>query len=526
MVRTSFFRDGSKTKSTDGNRVNLVLRFRSLLSRRAQQQKAHADNPQRLNRLTLPERRVHRGKVNDKRGKELGSGYDSPAQFSPPYMSVNTFEDSEESESHLKRASSDTCLCRSQIHSHAIYLSIPNPCTQSSDSAGSMTSPVSDQPDGQSSLISRDLPPTYKTRGLTQIDTEKSNSKINSKICRTTHVRRRSSLSTGNICCLYALRCLPSIEYLDNPTSPALARRRSLPVSSLKPFPHCDRDRAAGILRQSATPFALASLRHHPCYQDMTCNLRNWIKNTLSMGGSTESTLNEDADGNLPALTNIQDTSEWARHVRFADEATASSSATTLNSLSASSSARSLSSLVLTPNTRSPLGSLSSLDRGNTCTNKRTVPSNKVTSLHPLPRRLLKKFSQMGTSRTVTAVCKTASLTLSRQTSSPTRKIGKSEHVEKNKFMIQSIWQRRARRHRDRRTTPLVTVNLIQDYSEPPEVPKHVLNELEADVVSCCSYDSRIWCLGSFSQCWQNAIRSLFPFLLKISFYLKSLLTF
>ncbi|THD28487.1 hypothetical protein D915_000654 [Fasciola hepatica] len=483
VVRTSFLRDASKTKSTDGNRVNLVLRFRSLLSRRAQQQKLHAVTLQNPNKLLVPSKRAHGHKTREERRQGSDSGCHSPTPLNPAFISVDSFEDYVKNSFRLKRSNSDTCLSRPHIHSHAIFVTIPNTGIQSSGSAASGASPVSDQPDAsQGQHNSGGLPCVSEAAELTQSDTEESTSMVNSQNHRPSHVRRRSSLSTGNICCLYALRCLPSIEYLNNPSSPVLARRRSLPAPSLKPFPHYDGDRTNGILRQSHTPFALAAMRHHPCYQDMTCNLRNWIRETLDMEGSSESTLNEDADGTVSATANVHDSSEWNRRVRFADEATASSSATTLNSLSASSSARSLSSLILTPNMQSPVGSLSSLDRGNTCSNRRTSLSAKLASLHPLPRRLVKKFSQMSTSRSVATVGKNSAFAHSRQTDSPTKKLGKSENMEKNKFAVHGIWRRHNKRHRERKTTPLITVNLIKDYSEPPEVPEHVLKELEVDV--------------------------------------------
>ncbi|VDP78767.1 unnamed protein product [Echinostoma caproni] len=489
VVRTSFIREGSPAKSSEGNRVNLVLRFRSLLSRRSQPHHTHAGHHQRASKIAPLNRRSCRDKLRGKRPCGPGNQVPynpPPAPLTPTVISVDTCQDYE-SDASLKRANSDSCLSRPHIHSHAIYLRVPNSHIKSSDSPASVASHLSDSPiaiNGSSAHKSRTgsssrfVPPVGS-----QSDTEDSSFKTPEQNRRSAHVRRRSSLSTGNICCLYALRCLPSIEYLNTPASPATVRRRSLPASSIKPYPHYDRDRGTGIVQTADTPFALAAMRHHPCYQDVACNLRNWIKETLDMHSSKESILNDNTENTTAAvMSSIHSSTEWTRHVRFADEATASSSATTLNSLSASSSARSLSSLVLTPNTRSPFGSITSLERSSNSSDKQhslTGLSSKLSNLRPIPRRLLNKFSQLSTSRPTPTSNKNATLSLPRTPGAATGKLGKSDHGEKGKSLARSIWRRRSKRHRERKTTPLVTVNVIHNYSEPPEVPKHVLKELE-----------------------------------------------
>ncbi|CAL8086357.1 unnamed protein product [Calicophoron daubneyi] len=419
VIRTKFLREPSGSSNDElnsGKHVNLVLRLRSLLHRRTQSLTPH------------DARNVH-----FQADKKANRSNEATSQINVE----NAQPLSEARDIYMKRNSSDSCLRQANTHLHG-ELATAKHCVRNRDDSSVTSSPISDRvSDSDHSFRSPDV------------------------------TGRLQSLSTGNICCLYALNCLPSVEYIPaalDPSSPT-ARRRSYPASSLK----ATRNNNCGWEGTLRDPkFAFSSLRGHPCYQDVRHKLKDWIKQTMDEGSCTDGEKGDNWEKNDLVRTSFYtlSTSDLCRHVRFADEATDSSSMTTLQSISASSSTRSLSSASLTPFSTSPCSSLSHLGAISPSPTY-VVPCKTNPSVRRAHTHSKGFFRKLSLNRHPASESK------------PDEGKSKKDHSEKATSLARRIWHRkRGKKHRECKTTPMFTVNVIQDYSEPPEVPLHVLRQL------------------------------------------------
>ncbi|KAA3678690.1 uncharacterized protein DEA37_0013105 [Paragonimus westermani] len=408
--------------------VNLVLRFRSLLPRRTQ---PHTGD-----------HRLHRKQEN------ILAGFKENRKFRRASHAVCL---EERSLPPLKRARSDSCINRLDVHTHLKLVETVRPATQSSSSSSAVSTPSENVPE----MLAAATTPEVNADAL----------------------NRFQSLSTGNICCLFALHCLPSVEYLTtslNRLSP-LTAKTNRQVSSLKSTR--SREKLPPSTINVDKRFVLDRLKQHPCYQDVNRKLNEWVRKTL------EFSERKDAEGCSKPSPNrrmlgecYNGYSDWNRHVRFADETNFSSSATTLNSLSASSSVVSLSSMASNVVHYSPQDSMIKFPASSYTASPISLPNSNITGdreKSPLihhTRDFFRKLNRWGSQDTKANAISTKELSLGRL---------KTEHKNKSSLSKRLSRGTRRRRHRENKTVPLVTVNVIQDYSEPPEIPTHVLKNLQ-----------------------------------------------
>ncbi|KAF6779595.1 hypothetical protein AHF37_00852 [Paragonimus kellicotti] len=424
VVRTSL------RNKLDGKKcVNLVLRFRSLLPRRIQQH--------------TKDQRLHRKHQN------VLASFEENRKIRRASHAVCL---EQQSLPLLKRAKSDSCINHLNAYTHVKLAEAGLPDRHS----GSSSSAVS--------TLSENVP-----------EMSPATSEVNGDA-----LNRFQSLSTGNICCLFALHCLPSVEYLTtslNHLSP-LTAQPNLQVSSLKSAANRGKLPPSNINVEKR--FVLDRLKQHPCYQDVNRKLNEWVRTTL------EFSENEDAERcSKPSSSRkmlgecYNGYSDWNRHVRFADETNCSSSATTLNSLSASSSILSLSSMAPSVVHYSPQASMIKYPASSNTASPISLPNSNATgdrAKSPLihhTRDFLRKLNpnKWSSQDTKADVLSIKDVSLGRL---------KTDHKNKPSSLSKrlSLGSRR-RRHREKKTIPLVTVNVIQDYSEPPEIPTHVLKSLQ-----------------------------------------------
>ncbi|KER34204.1 hypothetical protein T265_00065 [Opisthorchis viverrini] len=442
VVQTSFMKDsptGQKTRSGERKRVNLVVRFRSLLSRRGSSRSTADTKHHRAHKILLNnlEGKASRVVNSERLTSTPRTVWPSPSQSLDAAV-FNPF----------KRSRSDSFLRRG--------------CHPQFDAAGE----PSDSTQPGTSYMDTALSPTAIPEQLPSTE------------CNDDLTKQMLSLSTGNICCLFALRCEPSVEYLTTSANQysSRPRRLSLPVSSLK-------STTTNPASLSKNQFALNLLKEHPCFQDVHSRLNDWVRNAL------DNTVESDK-GNLTKVYVNDEQDFLGRRVRFADEAAFSSSATTLNSLSASSSARSLCSLTCPQASHSPIGSLDQvtvLPTRNYETYLKPTPAPVARPKSPVSRfqkqfcRKLKRdnarFAEGGGS----------SFELS-SAESGLQMDKMQRYREKSPSVAQRLWHKKKSRHHETKGTPMVTVNVIKDSSEPPEVPSHVLRELHVEE------DEPRWC--------------------------------
>ncbi|OON22304.1 hypothetical protein X801_01794, partial [Opisthorchis viverrini] len=430
---------GQKTRSGERKRVNLVVRFRSLLSRRGSSRSTADTKHHRAHKILLNnlEGKASRVVNSERLTSTPRTVWPSPSQSLDAAV-FNPF----------KRSRSDSFLRRG--------------CHPQFDAAGE----PSDSTQPGTSYMDTALSPTAIPEQLPSTE------------CNDDLTKQMLSLSTGNICCLFALRCEPSVEYLTTSANQysSRPRRLSLPVSSLK-------STTTNPASLSKNQFALNLLKEHPCFQDVHSRLNDWVRNAL------DNTVESDK-GNLTKVYVNDEQDFLGRRVRFADEAAFSSSATTLNSLSASSSARSLCSLTCPQASHSPIGSLDQvtvLPTRNYETYLKPTPAPVARPKSPVSRfqkqfcRKLKRdnarFAEGGGS----------SFELS-SAESGLQMDKMQRYREKSPSVAQRLWHKKKSRHHETKGTPMVTVNVIKDSSEPPEVPSHVLRELHVEE------DEPRWC--------------------------------
>ncbi|VDQ04116.1 unnamed protein product, partial [Trichobilharzia regenti] len=280
------------------------------------------------------------------------------------------------------------------------------------------------------------------------------------------------SLSTGNICCLYSLRCVPSVECIASPMSSSCFQG---PHQQHKDDFTENKDSntvITSIMVNKGNPSKLISpfekLKYHPCYRDNDKNLGKWVQKMLAHSSDDSSDspdTSKDEEKNQDEAMHIGSSggsnfhqrrhSDTLKHVHFADESTCSSSVTTLNSLSRSSS---LSSMNFTNNLLSqPCCSVVSCrcHVGDKFLSG-TTSISKDSLFYNLKRK-------RGTKRNLTNYDNVF-----------------DENLSKHKDMLDD---RQLTRHNDRET-PLVTVNLFRNTSEPPEVPPYVFDHLNTGKVS------------------------------------------
>ncbi|KAF7233325.1 hypothetical protein EG68_10735 [Paragonimus skrjabini miyazakii] len=427
VVRTSL-RDKPGGKKC----VNLVLRFRSLLPRRIQ---PHTGD-QRLHRKH--ENVLASFKVNRK--VRRASHAVCSEQRSLPL---------------LKRAKSDSCINHLNVHTHVKLADACLPDTHSSSSSSAV------------STLSENVPEMSAAAATSEVNGDALN--------------RFQSLSTGNICCLFALHCLPSVEYLTtslNHLSP-LTAQPNLQVSSLKST--ANRGKLPPSAINVEKHFVLDRLKQHPCYQDVNRKLNEWVRKTLEFSERENAEgCSKPSSSRKMAGESYNGYSDWNRHVRFADETNCSSSATTLNSLSASSSILSLSSMASNVVHYSPQASMIKFPSSSHTASPISLPNTNAIggrAKSPLVHHTRDFFRKLNPNRwasqdTKADVLSIKDLSLGRL---------KTDHKNKSSLSKRLSFGSRRRRHRENKTIPMVTVNVIQDYSEPPEIPTHVLKSLQKD---------------------------------------------
>ncbi|CAH8841601.1 unnamed protein product [Trichobilharzia szidati] len=289
------------------------------------------------------------------------------------------------------------------------------------------------------------------------------------------------SLSTGNICCLYSLRCVPSVECIASPISsscfPGLHQQHKDDFTENKD----SNTIITSIMVNKRKPTKLISpfekLKYHPCYRDNDKNLGKWVQQMLAHSSEDSSEDNTDNTSNDEVMhigsstggnssnssSNFQPRrhSDTLKHVHFADESTCSSSMTTLNSLSRSSS---LSSLNFTNTLLSqpccPVVSCHCHHVGDKTIQDKCLSGTSISKEVLFNRNLKRK---RGTKRNLANYDNVF-----------------EENLSKHNDMLD---ERQLTKHNDRET-PLVTVNLFRDTSEPPEVPPYVFDHLNTGKVS------------------------------------------
>ncbi|CAH8615433.1 unnamed protein product [Dicrocoelium dendriticum] len=434
VVRTSLFREPQPMDQSGTKRknVNLVLRLRSLLP---------------------PRSRALGGKTHRRHSStpfESGQGDGPHRRCSMMELVSKQLNRTSATPSTLPLSRSDVCLTRT-------------PCHPEFNLMHSHFSPVNET-----------CPLRAGARDPERV-MRAPRSQIDNRDWSTSMPDRMYSLSTGNVCCLFTLRCLPSMECINATRTRAYspsARRQSMPTSSLKY--HTDEE---SELCPGSKVFALSLLKQHPCYKDVHCNLGDWVKKTLNRVDDTDTGQSTDQ-----GRTSRHGSS---RLVRFADETNLSSSTTTLNSLSASSSTRSLASIATNIPAKSVQESFPVTAPPFTC--------GTTVNMHPLCRKIPQRSGSLRESMknlklsdsvdedvaSLDSGSKSSSsnfITPHRNSHQPNKDLCKSASTETSHFKEQHpCWRKKSKRK-----TPLVTVNVIRDQSEPPEVPSHVLNALSA----------------------------------------------
>ncbi|CAH8501938.1 unnamed protein product [Schistosoma haematobium] len=329
---------------------------------------------------------------------------------------------------------------------------------------------------------------------------------INKLSCQLSNIKLQSSyikhsLTTGNICCLYTLNCVPSLECITQPISSTTSELMSLSSASSSSSTSASTSASSSSLSYRQQQFnqtdykysnlpstsimlntrnkwklisPFEKLKYHPFYKDTHCHLGKWIQQTLTSNEMDNKdqdnndnnnnnnsnyeneldneTMNKNHSNNnnnnnnnnqfidITNYLNYNRLSDTFKHVHFADESTYSS-LTTLNSLSRSSS---LGSCNYTNDSSSPKTSYSS----NQSPIDSIIMNDKYTIKHSLKRTI------------------------------PSPKMNSN----KNK-------------------TPLVTVNLFHDDGELSELPLRVVNRLETEKkweptfpnpIQCANFNQRL----------------------------------
>ncbi|CAH8508798.1 unnamed protein product [Heterobilharzia americana] len=323
------------------------------------------------------------------------------------------------------------------------------------------------------------------------------------------------SLSTGNICCLYALKCVPSIECVASQLSSPCQQQQEIFSENKRSSPTItsimmNRRNNARLI----SPFE--KLKYHPCYQDRERHLGKWIQEILTHTGDSDE--NDDGDDNSDenpdggnqnnskvtknkAVDNTN-TNNFSRnrmysslkHVRFADESACSSSVTTLNSLSRSSSFSSLNI------SNTSLSGVSCSHISNLCPDSDWAISDRLLSQSSISKEFL--FSNLRPKQLIKRTTNNRNNTYNDHGNNSENASDRRQHIKNN--------------HTE---TPLVTVNLFHNTSEPPEVPQHVLNQLESikkwkpqftNPINCTYFIQRLLeqkvCL---CHCWSNNFHSI-----------------
>ncbi|KAK4469062.1 hypothetical protein MN116_006652, partial [Schistosoma mekongi] len=330
----------------------------------------------------------------------------------------------------------------------------------------------------------------------------------------------KHSLSTGNICCLYRLKCVPSIECITHSLSTLYQQEQEQQQQqhqSLHKEHRCSSLPTTSIMMKSRNKSKLMSPYYHVSERHLGKWIQKMLKNDhIHENHSENNDNNQDDDDdddndndddneeeeeekeeeeergsdnienihntnhhhhhknknqllNITNYWNYKRLSHSLKHVHFADESRYSS-ATTLNSLSRSSS---LSSLNVTNNSSSPV----------TC----------CCSLCP---------------------CSIDANNLVNDKISEQKLISKENHLNNVKLDEQHLLKRNSstpKINSTNNTTPLVTVNLFHNESDPPEVPVNVLNRLQTEKkweptfinpILCINFNQRLLeqkvCLSQF----------------------------
>ncbi|CAI2725982.1 unnamed protein product [Schistosoma spindalis] len=292
----------------------------------------------------------------------------------------------------------------------------------------------------------------------------------------------KHSLTTGNICCLYTLNCVPSLECIAQPISSSSSSTTTTTTteslssstsasSSLSYRQHqfnqrdyrCSSLPSTSIMLNPRNKWKLISpfekLKYHPFYKDTQCHLGKWIQQTLTNNEidnkdqnnnnndnnisyenelDNENTIKNPSNNQFIDITNYLNynrLSDTFKHVHFADESI-HSSLTTLNSLSRSSS---LCSSNYTNGSSSPKTSYSS----NQSPIENIIINDKYTGKHTFSKEI--HFNHLDYQKKYSL-----------------KRTRSSHKMNSNK-------------------TPLVTVNLFHTDGELPELPLRVVNRLETE---------------------------------------------
>ncbi|CAH8495149.1 unnamed protein product [Heterobilharzia americana] len=291
-------------------------------------------------------------------------------------------------------------------------------------------------------------------------------------IVRTSFITNTTNLTS------YSTEEDPSDNSLQEDDTSGVRRHKLLPSLSLL-NPKLPKLNKVGKFRekQCKINFPFEKLKYHPCYQDRERHLGKWIQEILTHTGDSDE--NDDGDDNSDenpdggnqnnskvtknkAVDNTN-TNNFSRnrmysslkHVRFADESACSSSVTTLNSLSRSSSFSSLNI------SNTSLSGVSCSHISNLCPDSDWAISDRLLSQSSISKEFL--FSNLRPKQLIKRTTNNRNNTYNDHGNNSENASDRRQHIKNN--------------HTE---TPLVTVNLFHNTSEPPEVPQHVLNQLES----------------------------------------------